>query len=351
MTRVSPYRRVAQLVLSVPAGGTIMVMTRRRYWLMVCAVQGVVVAGAGCSARELDSPIQPTDGSPPPQGDTWIAFDSDGDTGNRDIYVIRPDGTGRRRLTTESSAETQPSFSRDGKKLAFVSDRDGRGMQVYLMDLATGVTTRVTQRTDQAHGPAFTIDGTRLGYRSGVSVFTALLNGTDERQITNGASCCVGSTFGAPVFPSDGQSMIYDDYNAIYSMSDGPIRQTVVMPTTGEQSHPALSPDGTSIVLQATCGGDNAARSIWTVPATGTTNYSCTDGRRLSPTGTDATHASWGPNNRVVWGSVTGGNNSSSPVPSALVTWQDGTLGTLTSGGGDDRNPSWSPPGTAIGVW
>ena len=118
-----------------------------------------------------------------------------------------------------------------------------------------------------------------------------------------------------------------------------------------DKMHPQASPDGLTIALQSTCAGDNAARSIWTVPARGTTNYSCSDGRRLSEHGTDATHASWGPSNMIVWGSVAGGTNSSSPVPTSLVTWQDGTLGTLTDGSADDRNPSWSPTGTVIGIW
>jgi Tol biopolymer transport system component len=284
-------------------------------------------------------------------GGAWIAFDSDGGAANRDIYVIRADGTGRRRLTTAPSVEGQPSFSRDGTKLAFASDRDGGVMQIYLMDLATGLTTRVTQRAETAHDPAFMIDGTRVGYRSGVVVFTAQLDGTDEREVTNGQTCCLDGPFGPPVFPSDGHSTIYDDYNAIYSTSDATTRQTIVGPTTGEQSHPALSPDGSTVALQATCAGDNAARSIWTVPATGTTDYSCTEGRRLSERGTDATHASWGPSGMIVWGSVAGGTNRSSPVPSSLVTWQDGTLRTLPNGGADDRNPSWSPTGTVIGAW
>jgi hypothetical protein len=123
------------------------------------------------------------------------------------------------------------------------------------------------------------------------------------------------------------------------------------MPTTGEQSHPALSPDGSTLVLQSTCIDDNAARSLWTVPATTTTAYSCTGGRRISPKGTDATHASWGPGNTIVWGSVAGGNNSSSPVPSSLVIWQDGTLRTLTSGSADDRNPSWAVTTIVTGTW
>ena len=282
--------------------------------------------------------------------DAWIAFDSDGGSG-RDIWAIRVDQSARRRLTTDTSTEAQPAFSRDGTKLAYASDRDGGVFQIYVMNLANGVATRVTQRPEGAHDPAFSMDGTRVGYRSGDSVFTALLDGSDERQATAGSLCCVGGgmEFGGPVFPSDGQ-IIYDDYNAIYALS-GTARRTIVGPTTGEQSHPALSPDGSTIVLQSTCAGDNAARSLWTVPATSTTNYSCTGGQRISERGTDATHASWGPNEMIVWGSVTGGTNSTSPVLSDLVLWQNGTVRTLESGTGDIRNPSWSPVGTVIGDW
>ena len=333
-------------------------MKTRRFLLMACAVGSI--AGLGCSARELD----PVIGKPPGDDagaaggggmmgsslDAWIAFDSDGGASNRDIYIIRANGTDRRRLTRDPSAEMQPSFSPDGTKLAFTSDRDGP-MEIYVMDLATGVAARVTQRVSGAHDPAFTRDGTRVGYRSDASVFTANLDGTDERQVTDGRTCCLSGPFGAPVFASDGQTIIYDDYNAIYSTTDAMNRQTIVMPTTGEQSHPALSADGSTIVLQATCIGDNAARSLWTVPANAITDYSCTGGQRISAPGTDATHASWGPDNMIVWGSVTGGTNSTSPVLSDLVLWQDGQLRTLESGTGDIRNPSWSPPGTTIGDW
>jgi Tol biopolymer transport system component len=305
---------------------------------------GGSTTGAAGATEVMPGPDPGPSGGPV---DPWIAFDSDGGASNRDIYVIRADGTGRRRLTTETSVDAQPSFSHDGTKLAFASDRAGGVMRIYVMDLATGRTTPASMRS--AHDPAFTFDGTRVGYRSGVSVFTVMLDGSDERQVTDGQSCCSEGPFGAPAFESDGLT-VYDDYNAIYSTSNGAARHTIVTPTTGEQSHPALSPDGLNIVLQATCGGDNAARSLWTVPATGVT-YSCADGHRLSARGTDATHASWGPDNMIVWGSVAGGNNRSSPVPSSLLIWQDGAVRTLTNGNADDRNPSWSPPGTVIGNW
>jgi Tol biopolymer transport system component len=327
----------------------------RRYWLMACAGQLGLVAGLGCGARDLD----PTDPNMPGHDgggttsypvDAWIAFDSDGGSG-RDIWVRRLDGSIRRRLTTETATEAQPAFSYDRTKLAYASDRDGGVMQIYVMSLANGVAARVTQRPEGAHHPAFSRDGTRVGYRSGDVVFTALLDGSDERQATDGSFCCVGATsFGGPVFSTDGESLIYDDYNAIYALS-GTTRRTIVGPTTGEQSHPALSLDGSTIVLQSTCLGDDAARSLWLVPATSTTNLSCTGGQRISEQGTDATGASWGPNNMIVFGSVTGGNNNTSPVPSDLVLWQDGALRTLEHGTGDNRNPSWSPLSTVIGDW
>ena len=318
----------------------------RRYWLMACAAQMGLVGGLGCDSRALDSMGPPMPGH---GADAWIAFDSDGGSG-RDIWVIRVDQSARRRLTTDTATEAQPAFSRDGTKLAYASDRDGGVMQIYVMNLANGGSTRVTQRPEGAHDPAFSIDGTRIGYRSGDTVFTALLDGSNEQPATGGSLCCVGSTsFGGPVFARDGQ-LIYDDYNAIYALT-GTTRTTIVGPTTGEQSHPALSPDGSTIVLQSTCVGDNAARSLWTVPATSTTDYSCTGGQRISEHGTDATHASWGPNNMIVWGSVTGGTNSTSPVLSDLVLWQDGVVRTLESGTGDIRNPAWSPVGTVIGDW
>ena len=42
----------------------------------------------------------------------------------RHIYVVKVDGTGLRQLTTGSSFDSNPSFSPNGKRIVFVSDRD-----------------------------------------------------------------------------------------------------------------------------------------------------------------------------------------------------------------------------------
>jgi Tol biopolymer transport system component len=56
-----------------------------------------------------------------PKGD-WVAFMSRPERASvvHDIYVIRADGTGRTRLTDQSTNDTSPLWSPDGKKILFV---------------------------------------------------------------------------------------------------------------------------------------------------------------------------------------------------------------------------------------
>src|SRR5262245_6292003 len=51
----------------------------------------------------------------------WIAFDSDRADFNRDVYRMRPDGSGVERLTDDAAVDEQPSFSADGSSLLFTS--------------------------------------------------------------------------------------------------------------------------------------------------------------------------------------------------------------------------------------
>src|SRR6267378_4222737 len=63
---------------------------------------------------------------PPLHANGKIAFTSDRD-GNREIYVMNPDGTNQVRLTNNQVVDDHPTWSPDGTKIAFVSEKTSGG--------------------------------------------------------------------------------------------------------------------------------------------------------------------------------------------------------------------------------
>ena len=74
-----------------------------------------------------------------------------GAVGSRDleIYVMRVDGTELRQLTDNQGIEDRdPQWSNDGRKIAFVTDRDGN-REIYVMNPdGTGQTNLTRSRAD-----------------------------------------------------------------------------------------------------------------------------------------------------------------------------------------------------------
>ncbi|MET9452721.1 hypothetical protein [Streptomyces cinerochromogenes] len=86
-----------------------------------------------------------------------VVFDAAGSGGpdgrkQRDLWLVRTDGTGLTRLTDTPFDEEGPTVSPDGRRLAYAGDGDPlAGQQIYVRPLAGGTPTRVT---DPANGKA-----------------------------------------------------------------------------------------------------------------------------------------------------------------------------------------------------
>jgi Tol biopolymer transport system component len=112
----------------------------------------------------------------------WIAFDSQGEDGHWDIYVIDASGGRPRRLTFEPSDEIAPSWSRDGKWVYFCSDRSGR-QEIWRMPASGGA---AEQHTDGGGFVAYeSADGATLFYIKAQSgpLFARPLSRGPERQL------------------------------------------------------------------------------------------------------------------------------------------------------------------------
>ena len=103
------------------------------------------------------------------------------------IYVVEADGSGLRRLTRSPALDADPTWSPDGRKLAFVRDRDGNS-EVYVMSANGSGQRNLTSNPAYDADPAWSPDARKIAFASnrdgkyGVYVMNA--DGSGQRRLT-----------------------------------------------------------------------------------------------------------------------------------------------------------------------
>jgi Tol biopolymer transport system component/imidazolonepropionase-like amidohydrolase len=80
-----------------------------------------------------------------------------------DIYVM-PIGGKPVNLTKDAALDVDPAWSPDGSQLAYSSDKDSEHLQLWIHDMKSGQSRRVTNLTTQPQGAAWSPDGKRIAF-------------------------------------------------------------------------------------------------------------------------------------------------------------------------------------------
>lgn len=113
----------------------------------------------------LANPDSDYDASWSPDGKS-IVFTSERN-GSADLFRVNPDGSGLTALTTDPAYDDQAAFSPDSRRLVFVSTREGGTATLWILDLKYLRTRRLTAGAGGDFRPSWSPDGRWIAFSSG----------------------------------------------------------------------------------------------------------------------------------------------------------------------------------------
>jgi Tol biopolymer transport system component len=193
----------------------------------------------------------------------WIVFTSypSRHSSNREIYIMDADGQNLQRLTGDPAIDAYPSWSPDGQKIAFSSDRDGND-EIYIMDVFGRDQQNLTNHPGHDVHPSWSPDGQRIAFVSSRDInreiYVMDADGKNLQRLTyTPIPPLVGSSTldRYPSWSPDGQRITFEshrDKNAeIYVMdADGQNQQNLTNHPADDRS-PSWSPDGQKIAFES----------------------------------------------------------------------------------------------------
>jgi Tol biopolymer transport system component len=277
-----------------------------------------------------------------------IAFLSDRD-GDEDIWTVGPDGSEPVNLTADSPrVDAVPNYSADGQRIAFMSNRitaqnPSGDFELFVMGADGSDLKQLTANRLDDEEPTWSPDGRWLAFsrdfdpvqgKTDMDVFKVRLDGTGERNLTRSR----GVDDLQPEWSPSGRRIAFASERAgrknldIYTMRpDGTRWRRLTHSPKGGHEHPSYSPDGRQIAFNTNRDKKfeiykmrwDGRREIRLTVTTGNYGNALPD---WSPDGT-----------RIVFNSTRNGD-----VPDVFTMLPDGTdVVNLTNDPAFDYTPDW----------
>src|SRR2546428_928433 len=252
---------------------------------------------------------------------------------NTEIYTMNADGTAVTRLTNNPAADSEPAWSPDGTKIAFVSNRDPSNphcddfsipcnTEIYVMNADGTGQTRLTYTIDQAeHQPTWTPDGKKITFASlafcdssacSEDLATINADGTGETGQPGGENAGAEQSASEPAWSPNGQKLadqVYDwggftfgcqlGCGKLYTINaDGTDPAPFWGPGNPPPDFPSWSPDGRTIAFTTYDFGPGRIAKL-NLDRTGGAFLASGDNPAWAPDGTKIAFTSYANNYRI----------------------------------------------------
>ncbi len=207
------------------------------------------------SGRDLFDLQQVADPQISPDGKTIVyvrmSFDIMTDRAGSELWQVDVDSTTQTPLATGLGTYSSPRWSPDGTRLVYVSTADGRGPQLFVRWMKSGIAARITDLTNEPSDPAWSADGRSIAFVMKVPEGPPRLGTALEKP--------AGASWAEPLalitdvsYRADGEGMLVPGYSHVFVVpADGGATRQLTSGSFNDRGPLSWTADGGFILFSS----------------------------------------------------------------------------------------------------